>query len=65
MVFLIRMIYGLTDEQKQLIDKNHKQKIIMSDEVYVVNKNKYIGESTKSEIEFAISIGKPVIYMEN
>lgn len=55
---------NLNDNEKQLIDKNHKQKILMSDEIFVINKNGYIGKSTKSEIEFAKKLNKPVKYME-
>ena len=36
----------------------------MSDEIYVINVNGYIGESTRSEIEYAISTGKKVNYLE-
>jgi len=36
----------------------------MSDEIYVINKNGYIGESTKGEIEYAIKTGKRVDYLE-
>ena len=42
----------------------HRQKIDLSDEIYVINVNGYIGESTKSEIEYAISNGKKVKYLE-
>lgn len=55
---------NLNDNEKQLIDKNHKQKILMSDEIFVINKNGYIGKSTKSEIEFAKKLNKPIKYME-
>ena len=55
---------NLNDNEKQLIDKNHKQKILMSDEIFVINKNGYIGNSTKSEIEFAKKLNKPIKYME-
>ena len=37
----------------------------MADEIFVINKNGYIGSSTKSEIEYAIATGKAVNYMEN
>ncbi|MDY2696306.1 MAG: hypothetical protein SOV27_04010 [Eubacteriales bacterium] len=43
----------------------HKRKIYMADEIFVINKNGYIGTSTKSEIEYAIKKGKKVNYMEN
>ena len=34
----------------------HKRKIDMDDEIFVINKGRYIGESTKSEIEYAITM---------
>jgi hypothetical protein len=51
-------------ETKKLLDDIHKRKIDLADEIYVVNKGGYIGESTKSEIEYALSLGKKVNYME-
>ena len=33
----------------------------MSDAIYMVNINGYLGESTKSEISYARSIGKEVL----
>lgn len=53
-----------TDEQKVMLDDIHKRKIDMADEIFVINKDKYIGASTRSEIEYAISHNKPVRYME-
>ena len=55
----------LTDENKKLLDDIHKRKIDMSDEIYVINKGGYIGESTRSEIEYAKKKNKIVHYMEN
>jgi acetolactate synthase small subunit len=49
---------------KEQIDELHKRKIDISDEVFVVNLNGHIGESTRSEIDYAESIGKPVRYLE-
>ncbi|MDU1412958.1 MAG: hypothetical protein E6929_09090 [Clostridium sp.] len=54
----------ITDEVKEMLDDIHKRKIDMSDEIYVINKNGYIGNSTRSEIEYAINKGKKVSYME-
>lgn len=51
-------------ETKKMLDKMHKQKIDMSDEIYVINQGGYIGESTKLEIEYAKSKGKKVTYLE-
>ena len=49
---------------KEMMDDMHKRRIDMSDEIFVINKNGYIGTSTKSEIEYAIKTGKKVTYME-
>ena len=54
----------ITPEIKLMLDDIHKRKIDMSDEIYVINKNGYIGESTKSEIEYAIKTEKRVTYLE-
>ncbi len=54
----------ITEEQKQRLDDVHLQKIRMSDGIFVINKDGYIGESTKREIEYAKSLGKPITYME-
>jgi len=54
----------ITPEIKVILDDMHKRKIDMSDEIYVINKNGYIGESTKSEIEYAIKTRKRVDYLE-
>lgn len=55
----------LNDNIKEMLDDMHKRKIDMADEIFVINKNGYIGSSTKSEIEYAIKTNKPVKYMEN
>ena len=55
---------SFTDEQKEMLDDIHKRKIDMADAIYVINKNGYIGESTKSEIKYAIEHNKPVMLME-
>ncbi len=52
-------------ETKKMLDKMHRQKIDMSDEIYVINPGGYIGESTKSEIEYAKSKGKNISYLES
>lgn len=49
---------------KQMLDDMHKRKIDMADEIFVINVGGYIGESTKSEIEYAKSTGKAVNYLE-
>lgn len=49
---------------KEMLDDMHKRKIDMADEIFVINKNNYIGSSTKSEIEYALKNNKIVKYME-
>lgn len=53
-----------TEEQKIILDDIHKRKIDMADSIYVINKDGYIGDSTRSEIEYAEAHGKIVRYME-
>lgn len=55
----------LTKEKKDLLDDIHKRKIDISDEIFVINKGGYIGENTRSEIEYAKMTNKKVNYMEN
>ncbi len=58
--------YGdvITAYQKLMLDDLHKRKIDMADAIYVINKDGYIGSSTASEIRYAKTAGKEVIYME-
>ncbi|MGA2324302.1 MAG: hypothetical protein ABSG22_10685 [Sedimentisphaerales bacterium] len=49
---------------KELVDEVHKRKIDLADEVFVLNVGGYIGQSTRSEIDYAIQTGKPVGYLE-
>lgn len=55
---------GITPEQKVMLDELHKRKIDAADLVYVLNVGGYIGESTRSEIDYAHSIGRRVQYLE-
>lgn len=52
------------EDVKQKLDALHKEKILIADEVLVLNVGGYIGSSTRSEIEFAHAVGKPVTYLE-
>jgi hypothetical protein len=56
---------GTLTKTKEMLDDMHKRKIDMSDEIFVINVNGYIGDSTKSEIEYAIETGKKVNYLED
>ena len=56
--------YGEKLGIQNILDELHKRKIDMADEIYVINKDGYIGESTRNEIEYARKQRKPIIYME-
>lgn len=47
------------------MDELHLRKIDMSDHIFVVNVDGYIGESTAREIAYAKKKGIPVVYLED
>lgn len=49
---------------KEKMDSLHKAKIDHSDSVMIWNRNGYIGESTKRELEYSLLENKPVRYLE-
>ena len=53
----------LTMEEKIRLDNLHKEKINMSDAIFVINKDGYIGESTYSEIDWATRMKKQVFFL--
>ena len=55
---------GTLTKTKEMLDDIHKRKIDMSDEIFVINVGGYIGDSTRSEIAYAIKYGKKVRYLE-
>lgn len=59
-----QMDEGTLTKTKEMLDDMHKRKIDMSDEIFVINVGGYIGESTKSEIEYAKKHNKKVNYLE-
>ncbi len=56
---------GITTGQKAELDELHKRKIDVADEILVLNVGGYIGDSTRSEIAYAESTGKPVRWLES
>jgi hypothetical protein len=56
---------GDQERVKEIVDEVHKRKIDLSDEILVINIGDYIGDSTKSEIKYAIDHNKPVKWLEN
>ena len=56
---------GTLTKTKEMLDDMHKRKIDMADAIFVINVGGYIGDSTRSEIEYALAHGKEVEYLEN
>ena len=52
-----------TECTKEMLDDMHKKRIDMADEIFVINVGGYIGNSTKSEIEYAEAHNKKVNYL--
>lgn len=53
-----------TDEQLEKLKEAHFKRIELSDAILVINKENYIGKSTRLEIEYAKKLGKEIIYLE-
>lgn len=56
---------GALSETKRMLDDMHKRKIDMADEIFVIDVDGYIGDSTRSEIEYALSKDVPVRYLSS
>lgn len=54
--------FEITEEQAELLGNLHFRKIDLSDEIFVIDVNGYIGSSTKREIEYAKEKGKAIRY---
>ena len=64
----IKRIYGndeFSEDEQQILADIHYNKIEISDAIYVINVNGYIGNSTSKEIEYAKKLGKEVLYLES
>lgn len=55
---------GTITKTKEMLDDMHKRKIDMADEIFVINVGGYIGDSTRSEIQYAKDHNKKVNYLE-
>lgn len=67
---VIQCVYNInqnqyTKHELENIVNAHWKKIDISDMIYVVNIDGYIGESTKNEIAYALKNGKQVCYHED
>ena len=54
-----------TEGVKDMLDRQHLAKIDLADEIFVINVDGYIGDSTRREIAYAEFKGKTIKYMEN
>ena len=50
---------------KDMLDRQHLAKIDLADEIFVINVDGYIGDSTRREIAYAEFKGKSVAYLES
>ncbi len=64
-VFPVTKNLEISDNQLKNLKAEHFKRIELSDSIYVININNYIGESTRLEIDYAQSLGKEIVYMEN
>ena len=53
-----------TEDEINLLGKGHIKRIDMSDAIFIVNKDGYIGEAVRKEIDYAKRHGKEIIYIE-
>ena len=56
---------GDSNELKKILEETHRHKIDQSDSIFVIDVSRYIGKSTKQEIEYAKSRGKNVFYFSH
>ena len=63
-VFFAGDANNLTKNDLNNLKDAHFKRIELSDAIYVVNKDQYIGNSTKKEMECAKSLNKKNIYMK-
>ncbi|MGX7264031.1 hypothetical protein [Enterococcus crotali] len=55
----------MTDETAQLLGRIHFKKVEIADEIFVIDVDGYIGESTRREIEYAKLNNKMISYYSN
>ena len=55
---------GHDSAEKIALDELHRRKIDLADYVLVLNVGQYVGDSTRSEIEYAREHGKDIVFLE-
>lgn len=53
----------ITEEKISMFEEMYQQQIDMSSILFVINKNGYIGESVRKEIDYATKQGKEIRYV--
>ena len=61
-IYPVPINFKVTSEILSLLKVAHKERIRMSDAIFVINKDGYIGDSTILEIEYAKSLHKEIDY---
>lgn len=61
-IYLNKSKNEYTDNDFEKLLNVHKKKIRLSDAIFVVNVDKYIGDGTNIEIEYAKSLNKEILY---
>jgi len=54
---------NLTIDEKTMLDNLHFRKIDLCNEIFIIDVDGYIGNSTKNEIEYATKNGKNIRYL--
>jgi hypothetical protein len=54
-----------TEEEIHIFEISHYKRIELSDAIFVVNKNGYIGDAVRKEISYAKGYHKEILYLEN
>jgi hypothetical protein len=54
---------NIGEDMKATLDELHKRKIDLADEIVVIDRDGYVGESTRGEIEYAQAQGRRIRYM--
>lgn len=58
-------ILNISKEYETYLEEVHLHKIDICRAIFVIDKNGYIGESTRAEIQYAYSLDKDIWYMSN
>lgn len=55
---------AIDEDQKRALDRLHLEKIRMSDEVFFINVDGYLGPSSLNELLYAFKLGKQITFLE-